>query len=210
MGPVQIRSILSGTSHALAAMGAYLVAKNPTPGTGLATIAAPTSISDTAPYAMIKGPTTAGKKFNLDYIRLVCTAAGTAGTALRAAIHADVTKADPTGGTTLTPNLTSQEAANTSIESKFFAGPLTAAAASGGVREIVAPLLKSAIPAANDVYLLKFGGSDMGISVSATLVYYGGPPLVVPAGYIATLHLLLPSQSAASSYEIEIGGWEGT
>lgn len=196
------------TSHELALEGSYYTAKNPTAGTGLATIAAATAIDDAKPFAMIKGPTTAGKVFVVDYVRLVCTAPGTAGTALRAIWHIDDTKADPTGGTTLVLNNLRQDVANNQVETKIFAGPLTATAASGNVSELVAPLLKSSIPAANDVYLMKFGGSDQGVSTAATIVYYGGPPLIVPANKIATLHLLLPSQSAASSYEIEIGGAE--
>jgi hypothetical protein len=196
------------TAHELANEGSYWSAKNPTPGTGLATIAAATTIDDTKPFAMIKGPTTSGKVFFVDYVRLVCTAPGTAGTSLRAAWHIDDTKADPTGGTQLTLNNLRQDIPNNLVETKIFAGPLAAAAASGNVRELVAPLLKSSIPAVNDIYLMKFGGSDQGVPTAATLVYYGGPALIVPANKIATLHLMLPSQSAASSYEIEIGGSE--
>ncbi len=200
-------AIVNGTNHELAADGSYWIAKNPTPGTGLATIAAPITVADTAPFAMIKGPTTLGKKFWVDYLRLTCTAPGTAGTSLRLAIHTDATKADPTGGTTLVPANVNQEI-TTAIESKFFAGPLTAAAASGAVRELVAPLLKGAIPAIGDVYLFKFGGVDQGVSTTASIVYYGGPPIVVPANQICTFHLLLLAQSAASNYEVEFGGWE--
>ena len=199
--------ILSATSHLLALEGSYCVAKNPTAATGLATIAAPTTISDTSPFLMIKGPTTVGKRFFADYLRLNCTAPGTAGTKVYAVVHIDDTKADPTGGTQLALNFVNQQITN-AAESKVFAGPLVAAAASGNVRELVAPLLKNAIPAAGDVYLLKFGGVDQGVSTGATLVYYGGPPLIVPDNKIATVHLLIPSQSAASSYEVELGGWE--
>jgi hypothetical protein len=195
------------TSHELANEGSYFTAKNATAGTGLATAAAAIAVDHTKPFALVKGPTTPGKVLLLDYVRLVCTAPGTAGTSLRAFWHIDDTKADPTGGSTLTLNNIRMDVPN-AFESKIFAGPLAAAAASGSIREIVAPLLKNAIPAAADVYLMKFGGSDMGMSTGATLVYYGGPPLIVPAGKIATLQLVLPSQSAASSYEIEIGGSE--
>jgi hypothetical protein len=200
-------SLLTGTNHELADEGSYFTAKNPVAGTGLATIATPTTISDTAPFGVIKGPTTAGKKFRLAYLRLVCTVAGTAGASLRLAIHTDVTKADPTGGTTLVPTNCNQDVPNT-IESTFFFGPLAAAAASGAVRELVAPLIKNAIPAPGDIYEFSFGGVDRGISTSAGFVYYGGPPVVIPAGKLASFHLLLPSQSAASSYEVELGGWE--
>ena len=199
--------ILSGTSHVLALEGSYYVAKNPTAATGLATIAAPTTISDTSPFVMIKGPTTVGKRFFLDYLRLTCTAPGTGATKLYAVVHIDDTKADPTGGTQLVLNCVNQQIAN-AAESKIFAGPLVAAAASGNVRELIATLLKNAIPAAGDTYLMKFGGIDQGVSTGATLAYYGGPPLIVPDNKIATVHLLLPSQTVAGAYEIEMGGWE--
>jgi hypothetical protein len=195
------------TSHELALEASYFTAKNATAGTGLATAAAAIAVDHTKPFALFKGPTTAGRTLCLDYVRLVNTAPGTAGASLRAFWHIDDTKADPTGGATLTLNNVRMDVAN-AFESKIFAGPLSAAAASGNIREVVAPLLKNAIPAIADVYLMKFGGADMGMSTGATLVYYGGPPLIVPAGKIATLQLVLPSQSAASSYEIEIGGCE--
>lgn len=205
MGPI-IQNF-DASNEELAAAGLYFTAKNPTVGAGLATIAAPTTISDLTPFAMIKGPTTPGKAFWVDYIKLICTAPGTGGTKLYGVIHTDATKADPTGGTQLVLHNTNQLSTNVA-ETKIFAGPLSAAASSGAVQELVAPLLKNAIPAIADVYMMKFGGSDLGVSASAAIVYYGGPPLVVPANEIATLHLLIPGQTAASSYEIEIGGSE--
>jgi hypothetical protein len=205
---IQRRAIMSGTNHELAEDGSYFVAKNPTFGTGLATAAAPTALDDLHPFLLAKGPTTPGKRQRWDYLRIVCTAPGTAGTAIRALVRIDpVTKADPTGGTQLT--LVSPNTDTPSVfESKVFAGPLVAAAASGSVRELVAPLLKNAIPAIGDVYLLKFGCADQGVSTSAGLVYYGGPPIILGVGQIAAVQLILPSQSAASSYEVELGGWE--
>lgn len=203
-----IVEILSATNHVLADAGSYFVAKNPTMDTGIATIAAPTAYDGTKPWLLIKGPTTPGKKTRLDYLRLRCTAIGTAGAKLFAVIVVDpTTKADPTGGTALALNCTNAGAAPT-FESKIFAGANVAAADSGSARTVTASFLKGAIPALNDVYLLKFGGVDQGVSTTASLVYYGGPPLVIPSGSIAQISLILPSQTAASSYELELGGWE--
>jgi hypothetical protein len=172
-------SLLSGTNHELADEGSYFVAKNATFGTGLATAAAPIALDDLHPFILIKGPTTPGKRLRLDYLRFVCSAPGTAGAALRAVIRIDpVTKADPTGGSQLALVCPNSDASPT-FESKIFAGPLVAVAGSGGIREVVAPLIKNAIPAIGDVYLLKFGGGDQGIGSAASLVYYGGPPIIV-------------------------------
>lgn len=205
---VQRRVPLHAMNHELAEEGSYFVAKNPTFGTGLATAAAPTALDDLHPFFLAKGPTTAGKRQRWDYLKIVCTAPGTGGTSLRAVIRIDpTTKADPTGGSQLTLQCPNADVAPT-FESKIFAGPLVAAAASGSVREIVAPLLKNAIPAVGDVYLMKFGGVDQGVSTSAGLVYCGAPAIILGVGQIATVQLILPAQSAASSYEVEIGGWE--
>ena len=203
-----IVQILSATNHGLSEAGAYFVATNPTLDTGIATIAAPTAYDGTKPWLIIKGPTTAGKKLRLDALRLRCTAAGTAGAKIFAVVTVDpITKADPTGGTALTLNCPNA-GASPAFESKIWAGTNAAAADSGSVRRVVAPCLKNAIPAVNDVYLLKFGGSDMGISTTATLVYYGGPPIMIGADGVAQVDLVIPSQSAPSSYELEVSGWE--
>lgn len=209
MGQVVTRfSPLLNTNHELADEGSYFVAKNPTFGTGLNTIATPTAYDGTKPWLLAKGPTTAGKRQRWDYLRLTCTNGGTAGAALRVVITIDpATKADPTGGTTLSPLCPNSDALTT-FESKFFAGTLTAAADGGSIRQIVAPLIKNALPVAGDVYLLKFGGADQGVSTTAGIVYYGGPPIIVGVGAVAQVQLILPSQSALSSYEVELGGWE--
>lgn len=214
MALVPRMSILSGTNHELAADGSYFVAKNPTFGTGLATAAAPTVLDDLHPFLLAKGPTTAGKRQWWDYLKLTCTAPGTLGASLRAVIRVDpTTKADPTGGTALTlrsPNVDtcSPVGVAQAFESKIFAGPLVAVAGSGNLYELVAPLLKNSIPGVGDVYLLKFGGADQGVSTAAGLVYVGLPPIILGVLQIATVQLVLPSQTAASSYEVELGGWE--
>src|SRR6267142_4693351 len=91
---------LFNKSHGLAEEGSYFVISN-TPGTGLATIAAPTTLADTSPFIYLVNTETNGiygKRTYLDYLRLIATAAGTAGTALRCAVKIDpIARPAPTG-----------------------------------------------------------------------------------------------------------------
>lgn len=198
-------SILSATNHELAEEGSYFTAKNPVAGTGLATIAAQATLADAAPFVVVKSGAT--KPVRFDYLRLTCTAGGTGGTALRFAARTDATKADPTGGTALARVNVNQGNAN-AADATVFAGPLAAAAASGAMREPIAALLKNAIPAVGDVFLIKFGGADMGIGSAAGSVYVGAPPLIIGANQLAAFHIWLPGQTIASSFEVEVGLWE--
>lgn len=196
----QIIEITNASNHGLAQEGRYFTAKSAA-GTGLATIAAQATLADTAPYVVLKS---GAKRVWLDYLRLQATAAGTGGTALRFAVRTDATKADPTGGSALTPNNVNQESA-AAAGSTVFAGALTAVAATGAKRELTSALLKNAIPAVGDTYLIKFGGADLGISTSASLVYLGAPPIILGPTQWCAFHIWLPSQTLASSYEIELG-----
>ena len=195
---------LTPTSHELAEEGSYFTAKNPTAGAGLATIAALASLADTSPFLVVKSGADYPVRF--DYLRLICTAAGTGGTALRFAVRTDATKADPTGGSTLTP-VSVNQAKTRSAEATVFAGALVAAAGSGSKREPTACLLKNAIPTVGDVYTVRFGEVP-GASPSATQVIVGAPPVIIGPNQWAAFHIWLPSQTVASSFEVELGFWE--
>jgi hypothetical protein len=214
--PVEMRGTLYGDQHVwllhaknygLADEGSYFVTRNPTPGTGLATIAALTAIVDTSPFIVIANdaPPESNKRLYIDYIRLICTAPGTAGTSLRYDVKVDK-GSRYTSGSTLTslPQNVNIDSGDGPV-AKIFAGPLVAPAASVASRLLYGGLFKAAIPAANDVYQLNFGGSDHNSGALATFVTYNHGPLIIGPGMCALLHLWLPSQSAASSYEIEIG-----
>jgi hypothetical protein len=193
---------------------AYFVASNPTPGTGLATIAALVALSDTSPFIQIN---TGSKGVYLDYLILTNTAPGTAGASIRCAVKTDLLKAAPTGGTLLTPacsrRLTSTAgvpvAAATPLCS-IWAGALVAAAAVTPILHC-SRLIRPVIPVINDMYVIKFGASDYGVSSlvsNGTLNsdrYIPFPPVIVDPNMTGQVHIWLPSQSGASSYEIELG-----
>src|SRR5258708_2286029 len=65
-------------SHALADEGSFFLAANPTPGTGVATIAAQATLADTAPFLLVKNA--GAKRLYLDALLLIATAPGTNGT----------------------------------------------------------------------------------------------------------------------------------
>lgn len=201
--------IFSATSHVLADEGSYHTISNPTPGTGLNTIAVQTTLADTAPFLLVKSGL---KPVSFDYLRLVVIAPGTGGTSIRFAVRTDATKADPTGGTPLTPVNCNQGLPQAPLMTAF-GGPLVAAAASGAVRTPVSTLLRPVIPVIGDVYLIRFGG-DMSLGAAITTgaaqanVYIAAAPLEIGASQLAAFHLWLPGQSALSSYEVELGCWE--
>ena len=187
--------------------GQYFTSSNPTPGTALNTIAAQATLADTAPFFTIQ---TSTKSVVLDFLRVICAAPGTAGTALRWAVKTDGLKTNPTGGTTLTPVNTNT--AGQAAASAAFGGPLVAAAATGTVRLVDHGLVRPVIPVVGDVYLWKFGVATQdpaaalitsGTAITATT--FSPPAVVVGPNSTFQFHLWLPSQSAASSFEIVCG-----
>jgi hypothetical protein len=184
------------------------VARNPTPGTGLATIAAPTALADTSPFVVIKNGAAVddGTRVSIDYIRLICTAAGTGGTSLRYDVKTDQgsTRLPTSGNTTLAVNPVNRDCGVQSI-TRIDAGALVAPAASDA-KLVYGGLLKNAIPAAGDVYTLLFNDENPAVvNAIATQVMFAHGPLIIGPQQFALLHLWLPSQSAASSYEVEVG-----
>lgn len=209
-------SLLGSGNQALADEGSYFLVANLTPGTGLATIATPTAFVATSPFLIIQNNEPAGgKSIVLDFIKLVCTAPGTAGTALHATSVIDLVNSRYSSGATLIVNATGPTGGQLSNPKSgvggsttvvAVAGPLVATAASLQAR-LLEPdmILKAAIPAVNDQYVIKFGGTDLPPSAVGLI---GHAPVVIDPGHAFLLHLWLPSQSAASSYELSIGGWQ--
>jgi len=196
--------------HTLSEDGVYWTAVNPTPGTGLATIAALASLSDTSPFIQVNSG--AAPVF-FDYLKLTATAPGTAGTAIRYAIKSDALKAAPTGGSQLTPTNAQIGLSTATPGFSVYAGALVAAAASAAKLHSHG-LVRPVIPVIGDTYLFKFGAVDQGVGSMApagTAIcnsYVGVPPMMLGPNKTMQFHIWLPSQSAASSYELELGLWE--
>lgn len=200
-------SIVPPFAHGLADLGGYFTTGNVTPGTGVPTIAAQASLVGTAPFIMLIADATHG--IALDYLWLRNTVAGTAGTALNFAVKMDAAKAAPAGGVAGATFNNNMGGGRAGSFCSVFAGPLVATADTGAVRTFPYRVLKAAIPAAADTWLIKFGSNDptLGTGVGGVFNY---APIQCGPGQVIQLHLWLPSQSAASSFEYDLGAYEFT
>jgi hypothetical protein len=216
-GEQHVQAQLGSKLYPLADEGSYFIARNPTAGTGIADAAAQTSLSDTAPVLFLHNNAGlgSGKRVCLDFIRLEVTAAGTAGTNLRAAIKLDQGSSRYTsGGTGLTIVNPNMDSGNVSLVDQLFFGALTAAAATAQARQVWQCLCRTVIPVVGDVYLFTFGApqqpsSGMVLEGTAQLErVIACPPIEIGPQQQLTFHEWSASQSAAKSFEITMGWWE--
>lgn len=197
--------------------GSYFVARNATPGTGLAGHAAPTDITSVLkPYIYLQNTHTAAEdvRLELDFIQLQCTAAGTNGTDFLWAIELDQGETDryTSGGTALTalkPNMALSGAGSTRI----YAGAVVAPVASSSAKKICHGVSRTVINVVGDVYRWEFGknGPLSSMVVGGTAVaniVHQVPPCILGPGCQFLLHLAQTAQSAASSYQISMGWYE--
>lgn len=188
--------------------GSYFTVNNAQ--TGLATAATPTVFSPTNPFFILYN-SDAVKNLFIDYLALVATAAGTAGTSVQAALVLDTGNRYASGGTVLSGNILNPNGnIGAGSIAKAYGGNLTASAASAQARTVVGQrALKGAIPVAGDNYIIKPGSDDHPMLIStATLTWSVQPvcPIIVGPNQSLLLHIWLPAQSAASSY-IPEAGW---
>src|SRR5579872_531861 len=211
-GEVYSQALGAGKTHIYADEGSYFLATNPTPGTGLATIAAQASLADTAPFILIRnGNPTGGKRIYIDQVMLIVTAPGTAGTAIHFAAKIDATPGAryTSGGSTITPvNVNGDDGNQTNAT--IYAGTIVATAA-GNPKLLSHRLVRPVIPVIGDTYVFNFAGAGSGVGglvPSGTAISqqnFDVSPMVIGPGQWGQIHIWLPSQSAASSYEFELG-----
>jgi hypothetical protein len=216
-----VSQLVSSKQHLLADEGSYFVTRSPTPGTGIATIAALSSYADTSPFVIITNNNpVGGRSIYLDYIQLRTTVAGTNGTNLLYATKLDLIPRYSSGGvggagTGMTAVLAGPYACNTQVAPQsgalVYAGAIVAVASSLQARTLSNGPLRTAISVVNDTYLFNFGGCDMmldGVLVSGAAVAQRSiphaPVCIGPQGSFL-LHIWSASQSVAANYEIEIG-----
>ena len=221
-----LTELLTQKQWKLSEEASYFVTRSPTIGTGIATAAAPTGYVTTTPFMVIQNMNQnvnppGGRCIYLDYIKLVCTAAGSNGTALYYATMIDnilrwSSGGSGSAGTGQTSVLAGPYPTNSGAAPNsgafVYAGAVTAAANSSAARLLTNGVFRSAvIPVVNDMYLLNFAGVNLqqdsvlttGPNVAQRSLVH--PPVCIGPGGSFLLNLWLPSQSAASSYEIEIG-----
>jgi hypothetical protein len=171
----------------------YFVVTNPTPGTGLANQAAPTSFDETKYFGVVrnKDDVVTGKMIVPDYLKLICTAAGTGGasTHLTVALDNDASNTRYTsGGSALTPVATNGRVGSPSIADVHFGALVTVAGP--GKRIVSNSIFRNVIPVVGDTYTLVFGDSNPGQNPTVNGTNPGdfvevAPGIMVPPSWAA-------------------------
>ena len=160
------------------------------------------------------GAEVGGMRAYLDYIKLQVTAAGTAGTVNYATHTVDKNRTYSSGGGDLTiVNVNPQSTRSTVLNTAKIGAVVPGEANSDDARIVAHARARTVIPVAGDVLLFNFGGGPVntGAVMAGTTELeriIQCPPLVLGPGDSYHLVLWRASQSAAASYECEIGFWE--
>lgn len=213
----ELYTLAADRALAAAMGGGYEHATNPTPGTGIAlSSAARATFAATEAALLLRNTSNAplGPILALDFIRLICTAAGTAGVSADFICAIENANRYSSGGTALTPTGAASDLAPATVADVRF-GNVTLGAAGGGVKYFGRTRVKTqAAPCwtVGDEVLLLFG-RDAGEGSAA--VTGAGPlqicKLLPPAilgpnlNHSFALHYWATSQSAAPSFEVEAG-----
>jgi hypothetical protein len=199
---------------ALVDEGKYFIAKNPTPGTGIAGIAASGAFADAESTLLLKNTNSvgSGKRICLDYLRLLVTAAGADGSDHRYVTKTDVGDRYTSGGSSITPVNPNADSTESPTCSLYF-GALVTTAASTSARLVGSGLIRNVITVVGDQYIFNFGGDPVppahaiaGTAIANIVIAH--PPVVLGPGQSMVMSLHATAQSAASSYEFELGFWE--
>ena len=195
--------------------GSYFVATNPTPGTGVAGHAAPTTHDTAKPYVLvINGAEVGGARVYLDYLKLQVTAIGTGGTLNYATHTVDKNRTPGSAGTDLTIVNVNLQSTRSSVLSNALIGPVVPGESNTADARVVAHhKARTVIPVVGDVLLFNYGGQPRpsgavlaGTTELEKIIHC--PPIVIGPGDSYHLVLWRASQSAAASYEVELGFWE--
>ncbi len=207
---------VSPTRHQFAEEGSYCVATNPTPGTGLLNVAAQTAYDSTKPNFLITNPD-ASKSLYLDFLKLIASQAPTAATAIYFAIHVDtiarplttdnmlaIVPVNPAVGKALlvTPSVKAQNSATASV-----------LAALSSTAKLVARGVLGGLCIAGTELEIVFGASEGHGSYAGNTDAAGNPgrrscsapPVIIPPGGSASIHIWMPSSSASLAPEFELG-----
>lgn len=194
--------------------GSYHIARSPTVGTGLASIAALTTFTATSPFVIVtNGNDANGNNIYIDYIKLTCTVAGTNAADLQWATKLDTSARYSSGGSTLAGKCTNTGVSNLS-SALVYAGALVASADGGGVRLLDNGNLRTTIMVAKDQIIWSFGGDQQDLDITAiataTATQRSLPhaPVAIAPGHSFLLYLWSTSQSAAQSHEVVVGYFE--
>lgn len=199
--------------YALCNEGSYYVLTNPTPGTGIAGIAAADGFDDTEALLHMRNDATeaSGTRIYLDYLVLRCTAAGTNGTDFAYAMTLDTGATRyASGGSAITEVAPNMQNTATPAMTTYFGAVVPSTSTTD--RLIAGGLLRPVIKVVGDTYTFDFGGSmgSAGMAVEGTAILSAvipAPPVVLGPSDQFLFHEFASSQTVAASYEFEMGFW---
>jgi hypothetical protein len=213
----QIAYVTGKPNYELADSGCYFVARNPTAGSGIAGIADVTGVSDTKTLLFLRNDNSvaSGKRIYIDYLKLITTAAGTNGTTTMYWSKLDTGASRVgTGGTSITGKNCNMADSTASGATLAF-GAVASGAASANVRYLTSGNLRSVITVVGDEYLFDFGAQAclpraavVTTGTAVVNIVTKHPPVVLGPTDQFLFGIGAASQSAASSFEFEIGWWE--
>jgi hypothetical protein len=196
--------------------GQYFAIVNPTLGTGIATIAAADAYDPLETYILLQNmEPIGGKRVYLDFLRLLCTGAGTNGTNLHFSTAIDGCVSRYTSGDALAsqPKNVNMDSNNRSCV-QAYAGPLITTAASANVRYLDNGKVRLVIPVVGDSYQFNFGskaGGNGGLITSGTTqcsLIFTHVPVIIGPQQSFLFSLWGTSQSAGPAFTISFGWWE--
>jgi hypothetical protein len=211
---------MHGKKQALAELGTYFIATNPTPQTGIAVTAAGVAFDEAANSKtntlLVKNSETStvntSKRIYLDYLRIRnVTAAPTSGTDWYMVGVLDYSATRYTsGGSAITPVNVNGDSSLASVATIYFGALVCAIPAS---RRLLFNLL--ALPRLmiiKDQIHLIFGGIEGGNapvnSAAIMTVSYPVPPCVIGPNQNFVLHMFGTSNAGTPAFEFELGYWE--
>lgn len=210
-------SALPKSRYSIADEGRYFVATNPTPGTGIAGIAAADGLNDAEGLLLLTNDNTDGQRVYLDYLYLRATVAGTNGTDAHGfTVKLDSVPRYTSGGSSITPvNTNMASSLSPGVTCKF--GALITTAAGAAARLVSNRVLRRAtIVVAGDEFFVSFGAAPSPGVRSGTLaadsttnVGYSThmPPVVLGEGQCVWMAANHTSQTVGTSWEFELGFW---
>lgn len=202
---------------AAAIEGSYFVMRNPTPGTGVAHTADPTAVGATDAVFLLVKNTDTTKHVILDYLWLKNTAAGTGGTIQQLVVTTDDGSVVRYGsaGVANTPVVAGPYGTSSAAAVTAYHGDIVSVANSAEVK-IFHKVIRAVIPVAGDVYTFNFnGGGQRGpqanVATDGTgilVAHYDAAPVVLAPSCWLTVQIVRASQSAAASWEFEMGFYQ--
>ena len=202
---------------ALSDEGSYFTVKNPTSGTGIASIAAADADDPLETYILMRNNDSIGyKRAYLDYLKLNCTVAGVGHTSSRYTMTLDAGVGRYTSGATMTaaPTNVNMDSSELSV-CTCIGGPLITTAATSQARRVAQGVIRAAvINVIGDVHLFLFGGGPgggyRGVAEGTTQMcsIIPAPPIIVGPQQSFLFSVWGASMSTGVAFEIEMGWWE--